>query len=356
MLPYYLLVAIPLFLSTPEYLFPPSRGRTRWNRVPVWLFFIGLFCLLSLRHLSIGVDTARYAWHFKQLAKLPWKKFLAYRDGEWAFFLLCKVIATLGGNERTMLVVSALLCVLPVAVLYVTRTVSPSLTLSMYPVLPIFMMSFSGLRQAIAVSLAVPVYCAVVKKQWIRAFLWMALAFFFHRTALVLLLFIPALRMRLRLSHLPALLVLYAAVYAARRPLFSICLRILGESDRYEEMTESGGGSMLLLFVGCLLLSFLIPFETSLDDETRGMRNLLSIAVLIQLFSSVHPLSMRMNYYFILFIPLFMGRVLSVEGRMAASLASALRLSMAAFFVVFYIARIMVSDSLAIYPYRPFWL
>ncbi len=355
MLPYYLLVSCPLFLSTPEYLLPPSERRTRLLRAPVLLFFVGLFCLLSLRHVSVGVDTARYAWHFAEVERLSWREVLSYREGEWAFFLICKLVSSLGGNWAVMQALTALFCVLPMAVLYITRTESPSLTMAMFPVLPVFMMSFSGLRQAIAVALVAPVYCAAVKRQWGRALLWVGIAFCFHRSALILLLLIPAVKIRLRLRHLPALLLLYAGVYAVRRPLFSLLLRFLGESDRVSEMTDTGGTSMLLLFAGCLLISFLVPFEDTLDDETRGMRTLLAVAVLLQLFSTVHPLSMRMNYYFLPFIPLCMGRVLSVRGRLVSSLAGGVRVAMAAFFVIFYIVRIMESDSLGIYPYRPLW-
>ncbi len=355
MLPYYLLILLPLLLSTPEYLLPSSQARRRWIRVPIVLFFAGLFCLLSLRDVSVGVDTPQYAWHFDRVAELEWGEIWEYRRGEWAFFLLCKLVATLGGGYRTMLVVTAAICVLPVAYLYATRSESPSLTLTLYPVLPIFMMNFSGLRQAIAVALAVPVFCAAVRKRWVRALLWVALAFCFHRTALVLLLLIPAVHIRLRSRHLPALALLYAVVYALRRPLFAFCLRLLGETERYGEMTESGGGSMLLLFAGCLLLAYLVPEETELDRETDGMRTLLSIAVLLQLFSSVHPLSMRMNYYFILFIPPLLGRVLCARGRLASPLSGALRVAMSMFFVAFYITRIMNGNSLRIYPYQAFW-
>ncbi len=355
MLPYYLLVSIPLFLSTPEYLLPPSEKRTRLLRLPMVLFFLGLLCLLSLRHVLVGVDTVRYVWHFEQVARIPWRAVFAYREGEWAFFLLCKLIAVLGGDARTMLVLVSLLCVLPVAVFYVRFAESPSLTLAMYPVLPIFMMNFSGLRQAIATALAVPVFCAAVKRQWWQAVLWVGAAFCFHRSAAVLLLLIPAVHLRLKVRHLPVLGGLYAVVYAARRPLFSLCLRLLGETNRYDEMTETGGVGMLLLFLGCLLLAFLIPEEACMDAETRGMRNLLALSVLLQLFSTVHPLSMRMNYYFILFIPPLMGRVLTAKGRLSSTLAGGVRAAMAAFLIIFYILRIVESDSLGIYPYRPFW-
>ncbi len=355
MLPYYLLVIIPLLLSVPEYLSPPTRRRRRWGRVPVVFFFFGLFLLLSLRDRSIGVDTARYAYHFEQVRTLGWGEIWAYHGGEGAFFFLCKLVATLGGDYRTLLVVVALICTLPTALFYMTRTLSPSLTLAMYPVLPVFMMSFSGLRQAIAVALAVPVFCAATRKHWMRACLWIAVAFCFHRSAAVLILFLPATHIRLSVRHLPALAVLYALAYAARRPLFSVCLRLLGESERVEEMTDTGGMGMLLLFAGCLLIAFLIPSPRALNRESHAMRTLLCVAVFIQLFSSVHPLSMRLNYYFILFIPPLMGRVLRMRGRLTPSLAAGARLCMVVFFVIFYAARIMVSDSLGIYPYRPFW-
>jgi hypothetical protein len=61
---------------------------------------------------------------------------------------------------------------------------------------------------------------------------------------------------------------------------------------------------MLILFLIFTVFAYLVPDESKLDPDTIGMRNFLLLAVAIQMFAPLHSLAMRMNYYYIVFIPL----------------------------------------------------
>ncbi len=370
MLPYYFLVAsIPLVCLLSRAMRECDRrrvlkrrfialGTLRTGGAPAAVFFLGLFCLLSLRDLSVGVDTARYAWHFEQVAGLPREELFDYRDAEWGYFGLGWLVAVCGGDFRTFLVVIAALCTLPTGYLYATRSPSPLLSLSLYMILPTFMISFSGLRQAVAVALGVPVFCAVSKRRWLRAILWVGVATLFHRSAAVLLLMLPVFGRRFRAVHLPLFALLCGGIYAAKGPLFRFLVSLFGASaaDRYGQTVETGGTTMILLLGGFLFLAFFVPREAEIDRETRGLRNLLAISLLIQLFSPVSTLSMRLNYYFLLFVPLCLSRVLTVRrGRLEIFLCGVVRAALAVFFIFYFFARTAVTDSLGIYPYVPLW-
>ncbi len=369
MLPYYLLVAMPCFvwlLSRAMRECDRRRvlkrrfiglGTLRVGGASAAVFFLGLFFLLSLRDLSIGVDTVRYAWHFEKVSELSWEELLDYRDAEWGYFGLGKLVASCGGDFRAFLAVVAALCTLPTGYLYATRSPAPLLSLSLYMILPTFMISFSGLRQAVAVALGVPVFCAVSKRRWFRAILWVGVATLFHRSAAVLLLMLPLFGRRFRAVHLPLYALLCGGIYAARGPLLRFLVSLLGESaaERYGQTVETGGSTMILLLGGFLFLAFFVPREVELDRETRGLRNLLALSLLIQLFSPVSTLSMRLNYYFLLFVPLCLARVLTVRrGRLEIFLCGVLRAALTVFFVCYFFSRTTVTDSLGIYPY--IWL
>ncbi len=317
------------------------------------VFFLIYFLLLALRHEWLGTDTWRYLQHFERISHLDWTELPDYRDSEWGYLALNKLVAVCGGNGRAFLWVSAALSVLPVAVLYATRVESPLLAISLFLVLPVFMMGFSGIRQAIAMALGAWVYLATVRRRWWLALPLALLAYMFHKSGIVLLALYPLYHLRLRPRHLPLLLVVYAGVYAVKERAFSLLVSLLGEdmSDRYGEITETGGVTMLILFVLFLLYAFLLPDERTLDPETRGMRNFLALSVLIQLFSPISTISMRLNYYFILFIPILLSRVSARRGHADAFLTGLIRVGMTVFFLVYYFTRTVRTDSLHIYPY-----
>ncbi len=360
MLPYYLLVAVPTVFGLTITVVDLCRGRRRdlSLRVFMALFFLGYILLLACRHTYIGLDTANYGRHFAKVAGMEWGDILHYRDSDWAYFFLCKLIAMCGGDFRVLLVVVAVLTAVPVGILYAERSKSPLLSVSLYLILPVFMLGFSGLRQAVAVALGAMAYRAVVARRWGWAVFWIISAVLFHRSAFVLIMLIPLRFFRLRAGHLPILAALYSGVYVMKEPVFGFLLSLLGEAsaDRYGTIRQTGGTTMILLFALILVMAFLLPVESELDEETCYMRNLLALALFIQLFSSISTLSMRLNYYFILYIPLLLSRILTARARVEKLLTWGARGGMTAFFLTYYFTQTTVTDSLRIYPYIHFWI
>ena len=83
-------------------------------------------------------------------------------------------------------------------------------------------------------------------------------------------------------------------------------------SDEYSDISIKLTGSYgsLILFIIYALFAYLIPDEKLIDRETKGLRNFMILVVCIQLFAPLHTLAMRFNYYYLLFIPLLISKVL----------------------------------------------
>jgi hypothetical protein len=117
---------------------------------------------------------------------------------------------------------------------------------------------------------------------------------------------------------------------------------------------------MLILFVLFAIVSYVLPDEELMDEETLGLRNFLLAAVVIQSFVPLHQLAMRMNYYFVLFIPVLIPKILK---SCKASMSQAGYLSnwvFSIYFLVYYLDKLYTScstgiSSLNTYPYRFFW-
>jgi hypothetical protein len=79
------------------------------------------------------------------------------------------------------------------------------------------------------------------------------------------------------------------------------------------------------------------------------------IAVFIQMFSTISVITMRLNYYFLIFLPILVPRITNRWMFVEKFIRTALNVAMIAFFVIYYFVKAYQVDSLNIYPYIPFW-
>ena len=97
-----------------------------------------------------------------------------------------------------------------------------------------------------------------------------------------------------------------------------------------------------------------------MDKETLALRNMLLFAVLLQCFAPVHVLAMRMNYYFIIFIPMLIPKLLTVVKPNFKDVAGIAKAVLVGFFMVYYLITTYIACQttggvLNTYPYVPFW-
>lgn len=358
MIPYYLLVGIPTVMAM---LFTDAqdveRGR-KHRRVIILTFFAILFLILSLRDSSVGVDLQIYLPRYNSVGRTEWggllKKFASSEPG---FILLNKLVYGLtAGNEQIYLAIVGLICTLPFARLYSKESENAMLTLALFLVFPTFPMLFSGLRQAIAIALVVPAYIFTREKKLIKFLITVVLATMFHTTAVLLLIMYPVYHMKIKRSTLIIVLPVLALIFAFNRQLFGLLQPLLGEEYKDYVISETGSYTMLVLFVLLAAFSYIAPRDRELDKETVGLRNLLVLSVAIQLFSPISTIAMRVNYYFIVLIPLLIPRIINRTSEKNRKIYKLIGFGMVAFFLVYYLVKANVgSDILQTYPYKAFW-
>ena len=97
------------------------------------------------------------------------------------------------------------------------------------------------------------------------------MAISFHTSAFMLFFMYPIYHARITKKWLYAVVPLMLAVFIFSKKIFLQMAMIAEYLFDYEvELTETGAYTMLILFAMFAVLSFLIPDETLLDDETRG--------------------------------------------------------------------------------------
>lgn len=120
-------------------------------------------------------------------------------------------------------------------------------------------------------------------------------------------------------------------------------------------IAPTGAYSMLILFAILAFFAYVIPEGNELDSDTLGMRNFLLFSVILQMFAPLHSLAMRMNYYYIAFIPILIPRIISNRSKRWNQVALTARNVMIVFFTMYFFISAPNDNSLQTFPYHFFW-
>ena len=374
MLPYVILMFAPLLVyqvavnkrnSTNGEGWSISIGKTPeilHNSLIVPVFFVLFFLLLSLRHETIGRDLWNYHYTFTALSSYSFKD-IWKADTDILYALLNWVVGQITDDFQIFLTVVAAITVLPVAKIYSEDKQYGFLKVVLFMNMSVFIMMFSGLRQSIAISIAMLAYQYVRKKQPLRFLLLALIALGFHHTGFIILLYYPLYHVKLTKNQQWMTIPLIAAVFIFNKQIFGLATKLLSAvlGDNYDvEVQATGAYLMIILFALFTIAAFFFPDEEKMDDETRGLRNFLLMTLMLQCFAPVHTLSMRMNYYFIMFVPIIVPKIFKYSKDNIKDVSKIARGVIAGFFVAYYLYTTYVScktgvSTLNTYPYVPFW-
>lgn len=357
MIPYYLLVAAPFLMSVIQF---ESQARQMINKKknwPILIFFAIYAILLALRHMSVGVDTAQYSMIFDRNALTDWTTIFRDFDKEIGYALLNKIVSFLQGNYQLFLGIVAAITVIPLAKLYFDESENAMVSVSLFLIFPVFIMNFSGIRQGIAVSIGAIAYYAVKKKKLLPFILLVLLAISFHRSAFILILLYPLYHMRLRKAYTPFILGVIGLVYLFNEELFRLVVPLLGEdyADRLDSISDNGAYAMIILMVLFLLYAFIAPDENLMDRDTVALRNIMVLVTVLQMFVPLDRLAMRLNYYYLIFVPLLIPRVTNRFKVADKFITNVINIVMIVFFIGYFFLVNVSADNLGIFPYRFFW-
>ena len=175
MFAYYLLVGVPMLLALLMYSikYTHQLNRSPYQREVIRAFFMIYFLLLAFRAEEIGADTWNYLSKFRNAKTTKWS--------DPGYDLLELLIHSITDSERIFLSVIAFITVYPIAKLYMEESESPVLTISLFLILPMFQMLFSGLRQAVAMAFVPAAYRCIQERKLLKFLILVWLASFFHR-------------------------------------------------------------------------------------------------------------------------------------------------------------------------------
>jgi hypothetical protein len=300
----------------------------RNNSLLIPVFFLMLIVILSLRDELIGNDTGGYRRFFESYSAMSLRQVMANKS-DILYWLLNWLVGQFTRDFQVFLAVVAVITVAPIASVYGKDREHGFLKCVLFMNMTVFIMLFSGLRQSVALAMGMIAYEYVVRKKPLRFLLFALIAFGFHHSAFIILLYYPLCHFTFKRRHLWFVIPAILAVFIFNKPIFSFAAQAMNSvfGEKYDgETTETGAYAMLILFAIFTVFAYVLPDEKLMDKETLGQRNLLLMALVLQCFAPVHVLAMRLNYYFIIFIPVLIPKILKYHKRSLKKLTIASQL------------------------------
>lgn len=268
----------------------------------IYCFVMGasIFLIGALRATSVGYDTGNYARHFYECATLSWSQLFQEYGDEPFYYILCKLVLLVTDNHQWVFAIVSLS--ISYAVSKFIYRYSRDFMVSYMMLVPMMYFGFflTAQRQVMALSIILLSIPFIREKQFWKFSILIALAFFFHHSAVFAfpLYFITNSRMK-PFHYLIAILV-FVVVYIGRRFLLTTMLvYFYSEYEAYE--TESGTIVTLLMYVGIwLLLLFSKRFIPS-NEKPDYYEKCLMIGIMIQSFVPLEPNIFRLAFYYLIF-------------------------------------------------------
>lgn len=262
----------------------------------IWALIIGL------RHPSMGIDLKfgdadGYLDCFQTITKFTLKEAFTqdiqlYDRG---YIVYNYLLGFLGDNYQILLLITACIAFICAALLIAKNSAAPLLSAVIYCCSAAFIAPFSALRQCIAVSITFLAFEQIKKKHKLGFVLLVALAFSFHKSAIIYLIAYPIFwHARGRLWKLISVVI----------PIFTFCFadklifllpQLMGYENYLKNVITGTYTSFILFFAAYL---FTLKFSDKQDEISNGTRNLFFCAVTIQSFVGSMVMFSRMGWYF----------------------------------------------------------
>lgn len=297
-----------------------GNAREKKNNFIAFYGFAFLFILFALRHPSMGndlhyLDQNGYLGSFDILNNYSWKyvfqlkKFLNYEKG---YIILNKLIGSIWNNEQFFLGVIALISLFPIYMFIKNNSMDTGLSYIVFFGIPVFLMYYSGLRQIIAIGICLYSIECIKKKKPMWFILLVLFATLFHSSAWVFLIAYPLFNCKPTIKMRWVSVAILGIVYISRYQLFAVLAKFFKDNA---EVQDTGAITLYIVFI----LIYIVCFTLSNKSEKYrgelhidGYLNLFFIACVVQSFSGVSDLAMRVGYYFAIILIVLLPNVIEV--------------------------------------------
>ena len=283
---------------------------------------IGFVLVLALRSPFCGVDllsggsmlSASYYGVFDLIHYYGMKDIIQgsfTSHFEIGFLILTKIVSLLTDSFQVYLAIISIIQFIPIAFLFSKYSSNITLSFFVFAGLGFYVFYFSGLRQAIAMSVILFAADRLFCKKNLQFFLLVILAASFHSSAIVFLIIWPLSKIKMPpFAAFCAIIVLILLIPIYKTLSERFLLLAFGEG-KYETYIQEGGSAITMFIVYCIL--FLSSFMSKRNDEYISyIRWLVFLGVAGQSLGMIGSGTItRIGYYFNVFFTLLLPEVVT---------------------------------------------
>lgn len=275
----------------------------------LYLFLVGLILILisGLRAFSIGIDTSSYFARFQLIRQYDFCYLFNLLGRDQGYLFIEFLISIVFNNFTVMLVLVAITSVLPFIILTKRYSNMILISLVLYITLGFYTISFSTLRQSMAIGLVLISTNYIIKGNFLKFLLSVALASTLHFTAII---FLPVYLFKyLKIKNLSILFMSLLALGSIiiRGQIQSVMLAFYGRSV---ESVETGGLGVYLLAFITVALGYFFRKNLSKNSASIIMYYIVFAGLVLMPITLFHPAVTRINWYFLVFQPILVSNII----------------------------------------------
>lgn len=311
MLHYYITYLLMLFSV---YIFSRSTTTVNVNKNRNYCiaFFLLWTILLGLRHPSMGDDIAYgktfgYWASYKYIAKYSLREtfILHLKNYEQGYIVFNKLLSYISEDPQFLLFSCAVICIGAISIWLHRNSKHVFLSSIIFLGLPVFLILYSGLRQALAVAITLFSFEFIKQKKFLFFLFCTLLARLFHSSAILFLLAYPLYYLKMNKSVSALTVLLPPVIYLLRYPLFTLLSQLLKNNA-----VPDNNNAIALFLVFWAVYFFAVLFGHEEDQNELGLRNIFFFACCCQAFGGVYGTAMRVGYYFMPALALLLPKII----------------------------------------------
>lgn len=289
--------------------------KTKYSRE---IFCIAVFVMFSLiqglRSYQVGSDTKNYVKFYGLVKNMSIKEVLLQSDWviEPGYGMLMKLCSLIGLNTRFFIIIVAVIINGGLMYFIYKNSDNPFISVIIFMGVEFFTLSFTALRQMLAVIIILNSYTFIKKKNIIKFFFTVLLAAIFHKSALVFLpvYFLKDLKIDKKNLIIGCVILL----------LFQLCglplMEFFVEKFYYPGYLQADGSGLTQTFVILIYFVLGVIIYEKYKNKEKNNDNVLFIIIYISLlFQSLsYKISMvnRIIWYFYIFIIIFLPNIINL--------------------------------------------
>lgn len=287
------------------------KNKMNVNKILLKVIFFQLFLILALRDINTGTDTHRYIELYDTINVYSINELSKIYNKEFGFIILTKIIQFFTESKQIYIGIIAIITLLGPYKFIKNNSENIFLSIIIYISFEQYAFVFSGLRQAIAISIFLLGFDELRQNNIYKYIIYIIIASTFHKTVLITLLLIPLRNLKLSDMYFKFSILVIISSVLFKGPIISYIMKYL--YSEYSNTQNSGGGYSILAVIFILVwLGYIYGRRYFYQNKANIIfYTMLMLSLIFQIYASIEGNINRIVSYFnmsiIIYIPLFIN-------------------------------------------------